>query len=87
VPGAGTGPFQGTIPGGNNPSGATSGQYLDPNSVSHGFVRNADGTIVTFDAPGAGTGGTNAFSMSPSGVAMGWFLDSNFTFHGFLHKP
>jgi hypothetical protein len=53
----------------------------------HGFVRAADGTVVTFDAPGAGTGGTNAFDISPSGEAMGWYLDSNFTFHGFVRKP
>jgi hypothetical protein len=85
--GAGTGSFQGTIPGGSNPSGATAGQYLDANFVSHGFVHATDGTIVTFDAPGAGTGGTNAFSISPSGEAMGWYLDSKFTFHGFVRKP
>jgi len=77
----------GTIPAGSNPSGASTGQYFDSNFVPHGFVRAADGTIVAFDAPGAGTGGTSPISLSPSGEAMGSYLDSNFTFHGFVRTP
>lgn len=66
------------------------GQYFDSNFVSHGIVRAADGTIVTFDAPGAGTSpfeGTGAISISPSGQVMGSYVDSNFTFHGFVRNP
>jgi len=48
---------------------------------------HAQGEIVSFDAPGAGTGGTNPFSISPSGEAMGSYLDSNFVFHGFVREP
>jgi hypothetical protein len=39
VPGAGTGPFQGTIPLCNNPVGAITGYYIDANDVTHGFLR------------------------------------------------
>ena len=28
----------------------------DGNNVSHGFLRAPDGTMTTFDVPGAGTG-------------------------------
>ena len=53
--------------------------------MSHGFVRAADGTIVTFDAPGAiSTGGT---SISPSGQVMGGYTDSNFVSHGLVRTP
>jgi probable HAF family extracellular repeat protein len=65
APGAGTGAGQGT--GGIfgpfsigvdaiSPPGAISGAYADANNVLHGFLRTHDGTITTFDAPGAGTG-------------------------------
>ena len=39
VPGAGTGPFQGTFPFINNPAGAIAGYYTDGNYVNHGFLR------------------------------------------------
>jgi hypothetical protein len=75
----------------SHPAGPPPGYYWQNvegySKCGHGFVRAADGTVVTFDAPGAGTGGTNAFDISPSGEAMGWYLDSNFTFHGFVRKP
>src|SRR6266496_2195431 len=56
VPGAGTGPFQGTLPLGINEAGTIEGFYLDSSDVNHGFVRASDGTLTTFDVPGAGTG-------------------------------
>jgi hypothetical protein len=40
IAGAGTGPFQGTIPLCNNPVGAITGNYIDSNNVSHGFLRS-----------------------------------------------
>jgi hypothetical protein len=63
------------------------GQYLDSNFVSHAFERAADGTIITFDAPGAASGGTSPISITPSGAAMGSYPDSNFVFHGFVRTP
>jgi hypothetical protein len=40
IPGAGTGPFQGTVPLCNDPAGAIIGNYIDTNDVSHGFLRS-----------------------------------------------
>jgi hypothetical protein len=38
APGAGTGPFQGTFPIGNNPAGAIMGYYQDASNLYHGFL-------------------------------------------------
>jgi len=45
------------------------------------------GTIITFDAPGAGTGyfqGTFAFSINPEGAIAGTYQDSGGVYHGYL---
>src|SRR4029077_13449129 len=55
-PGAGTGPFQGTAGLAINTAEDIAGAYVDANSVYHGFVRLANGTITTFSALGAGKG-------------------------------
>jgi hypothetical protein len=52
----------------------------------------AAATIVTFDAPGAGTGpgqGTAPFSgaTNPAGATTGAYSDSNNVSHGFLRTP
>ena len=39
VPGAGTGPGQGTLPASNNPAGTITGSYIDATDVNHGFLR------------------------------------------------
>ena len=77
VPGAGTGSYQGTgCPGcdlGLNQFGAIAGIYIDANSVNHGFLRNPNGKITTFDAPGAGTDsyeGTGCSSDCPQASTM-----------------
>lgn len=44
-------------------------------------------TIITFDAPGAGTDtyqGTYAFSINPEGAIAGDYEDANNVYHGFL---
>ena len=56
VPGAGTGPRQGTFGGGFTPNGSIMGDLVDADDVSHGFIMDKDGTFTTFDAPDAGTG-------------------------------
>jgi hypothetical protein len=69
-PGAGTGPFQGTLPLGINQAGTIEGDYVDASDVNHGFLRTSDGTITTFDVPGAGTGpfqGTSAQGINAAG--------------------
>jgi predicted membrane protein len=87
VPGAGTGPGQGTYPGGINPAGTVEGYYIDSSGVNHGFVRAPDGTITTIDVPGAGTGpgqGTLAGIINQAGTSAQWFVDSGNVSHGYL---
>jgi hypothetical protein len=46
--------------------------------------------IITFDTPGAGTGGgqgTVAFGINPAGAITGYYLDANKVLHGFLCAP
>ena len=38
APGAGTGPFQGTVPFCNNPPAGITGYYIDASNVGHGFL-------------------------------------------------
>ena len=86
-----------TVPGsvplnvsGINDSGALAGNWAtDPEfkSGGHGFQRFADGTISTFDAPGAGTAqfqGTYPSAINNAGAIAGTVVDSNNVCHGFL---
>lgn len=53
APGAGAQSGQGTIPRSINSNGEITGEYYDQYSAVHGFLRTADGSIKTFDVPGA----------------------------------
>ena len=81
APGAGTGPGHGTFvtsPLIINPDGAIAGWAVDSAFVYHGFLRDKNGVITTFDAPGAGTGaghGTLSFAIARVGRS----LDSTLT--------
>jgi hypothetical protein len=58
--------------------------------VFHGYLRAPDGTIATFDAPGAGTGatqGTYPSAITPTGIITGYYADAAFLLHGFLRGP
>ena len=80
-------PFLLTAPNLINPNGAITGHYVDSASVSHGFLRDKNGVITTFDAPGAGTGagqGTQSFAISPDGEVTGFYFDATNAVHGFL---
>lgn len=47
------------------------------------------GTIITFDAPGAGTGfrqGTTATGINAGGVITGYYVDSGGIYHGFIRS-
>src|SRR5580704_12145714 len=82
----------GTTPYANNDLGDIVGSYTDVNVVAHGFLRHANGKIISFDAPGAGLGagrdqGTLAMSINNLGVIAGQLQDSNNVFHGFLRDP
>ena len=88
APGAGTGPHQGTEPGGINAAGTIIVLLIDMNDVTHGAERAPDGTFAPpFDAPGAGTGpgqGTFPENINASGAITGWYIDSSNVNHGFL---
>ena len=90
VPGAGTGPGQGTAMGtvdNLNSAGDISGNYVDPNNVYHGYLRTSGGIITAFDAPGAGTGptqGTQCSGINDTRTIVGAYTDTNNVNHGFL---
>jgi len=95
APGAGTGSGQGTFTtftDGLNPAGALAGYYVDPNGGNHSFVRAPDGTITTFDVPGAVTGtgfhqGTLTAGINPAGTISGNYFDAYTASHGYLRAP
>ena len=55
--------------------------------MSHGFLRDKNGVITTFDVPGSGTGafqGTYGGGFTPNGTIMGNYFDPDNLSHGFL---
>jgi hypothetical protein len=93
APDAGTGTLQGTLPENINATGLITGYYVDSSNVAHGFWRDPDGTIHSFDATGAGTGpGQGTFVSGPdcltdAGATVGYYVDSNGVAHGFVRAP
>jgi len=90
APGAGTSPFFGTFAASINPAGSIAGYYSDGSQVGiqvvyHGFLREPDGKITTFDVPGAVAVFTS--SINPAGVIVGYGADTNEVAHGFLRRP
>jgi hypothetical protein len=71
---------------GLNSRGDIAGRYTDSANVMHGFVRTADGTVTSFDGPGAPldtvTSGINA-----RGYVVGAYVSSDSVEHGFLRAP
>jgi hypothetical protein len=68
-------------------TGEITGYYFDSADVSHGFLRDRNGVITTFDVPGSGTGfqqGTYGGGFTPSGTIMGNYVDADNLSHGFL---
>ena len=69
---------------------AVVGSYNDGYTINHGFLRAPNGTITTFDAPGAGVGfnqGTIPLGITSLGEIMGRFIDSGGISHGFTLAP
>lgn len=94
VPGAGKagGSCFGTFPESINRSGTITGHYTDANRVNHGFLRTPQGTIITFDVPGAGNAGGSGFGTFPEGIndsgdITGHYTDADRVNHGFLRMP
>lgn len=78
---------RGTVPFGMNAGGDITGQWVDASAVRHGFMRAANGTMSSFDAPGAGsssTDGTVPLSIASTGNITGYYKDAGGTFHGFI---
>ena len=74
-----------------NDRGAITGNYIDSNNVSHGFLRSPEGEFITFDAPGARSAagsfdGTFPSSINNGGTITGNFIDSKDLNHGFLRS-
>jgi hypothetical protein len=79
-----------TFPQAINPEGEITGYYNDGHNLNRGFLRARNGTITTFDAPGAGTGlnqGTLAVGINPEGAITGYYTDATNVNHGFLRLP
>jgi len=90
APGAGTGSGQGTnacCATSLNDRGEVSGWFIDADNVLHGFVRKANGNLIPFEGPGAGTlagQGTAAWSTAPFGEVTGEIVDENNVLHGYV---
>jgi uncharacterized membrane protein len=74
-----------------NDSGAVVGTYRDANLVRHGYLRQPDGTFISFDDPEAAQlplsttdDGTNPRSINANGVVVGFYADANGVRHGFI---
>lgn len=85
APSAAAANFEGTFALSINPSGEITGYYYDANNVVHGFVRDINGTFITFDP--LGSIATYPASINPSGEITGHYFDANGRSHGFLRKP
>jgi hypothetical protein len=75
----------GTCPQAISDLGVIAGFFGDASGVFHGFVRNTDGKITTFDAPGA-VGATFPLSINVWGTVTGYSIDGSGTGHGFVRK-
>lgn len=76
-----------------NHQGEVAGYYAvslpGSNEFIHGFVRLDNGTMTTFDVPGAATGvsivgGTFPMSINAGGDITGYYIDANGVLHGFV---
>jgi hypothetical protein len=65
-----------------NPAGEVTGASIDAAFAPHGFVRDSEGAITTFDVPGALV--TVPLSINPAGQVTGLYLDAAFATHGFV---
>jgi hypothetical protein len=79
-----------SFPSGITPGEVITGSFSDGFAVKHGFLRDSDGRVTSFDVPGAGTGfdqGTVPLGISPAGLIMGLYIDAKSRPHGFFFLP
>jgi len=90
APGAGTAAGQGTgcpsdCPTSLNDWGAITGNYIDGNSVLHGYLRNPIGKITTVDPSDSVF--TWSSNINDLGSITGYYGTANGVYHGFLRTP
>ena len=69
-----------------NREGVVTGFYIDnTNFVEHGFLRTADGTVITVDP--AGPTFTYGVGIDRAGAIAGSYDDANYGQHGFVRSP
>jgi len=87
APGADTTPNSGNGTGATsiNDEGAITGYFYDAHGVAHGFLRNPEGVIVTFDVPGA-VNGTFPNFISAEGDIVGGSMDANLQWSAFVRR-
>jgi len=81
APGAGTARGEGTWATAINAGGAIAGNYIDSGGACHGFIRNMDGTYISFDTPLGQLGAPTCplpTSINASGVITGAEGDPSF---------
>jgi hypothetical protein len=79
-----------SFPSGITPAEAITGSFNDGFAVKHGFLRDSDGRVTSFDVSGAGTGfnqGTVPLGISPAGLIIGLYIDAKYRPHGFFFLP
>jgi hypothetical protein len=69
---------------GISPGGEVAGNYTDPSSNSHGFIRSPLGTIISFDVPSSSF--TGVYGMNGFGSMTGFYNDP-YGSHGFVRSP
>ena len=69
----------------NNSLSVTGNCSSSSDGSSHGFVRDAEGTITVFDPPGSIA--TTSVGINAAGAIAGYFQDSNLLRHGFVRSP
>lgn len=76
--------------------GTIVGNYADGNFIEHSLIRRPDGTLITFEAPGAGTlAGSYQGTGCPGyfagfniwGAIAATYTDANNVHHGFVRSP
>lgn len=73
----------GTYPSAINDVGEIAGNYNDATAAQaqHGFLRSADGALVSFDPPGSQL--TNPNGLNNLGTVVGYYVDAEGNVHGF----
>lgn len=75
-----------------NASGAVVGWYADATQAMHGFLRQADGSFVGIDPPGATCGAVLRLCSQPAGINQagaitGFYVDANSAGHAYIRDP